>query len=326
MKAIRVEKLGGPEVLKLQDIAGIEKPGPGQAVVRVAAAGVNFMDVGQRRGSYPREVPFTPGMEGAGVVESVGEGVHDVKPSDRVAFTGVPGSYAEAVRVDAERLIHLPNDFTFEQGAAFPLQGMTAHYLIHEFRKPKAGDFVLVHAAAGGVGAHVVQWAHHLGATVIGAVSNEEKAKSVRAMGADHAVVYGGEGFVAEVKRITKDHGADLIIDGVGKSTFKGDLEAVAVRGHIVIFGAASGQADPISPNALMPRAASLSGGSLQNFIATRRELLARANDVMQGIRKGWLKMKVEAMPLEQAAKAHELLEGRKTQGKLVLTVPGAPR
>src|SRR5580704_7105810 len=153
MKAIQVEQTGGPEVLQLEDVAPIEEPGPGQAVVRVVAAGVNFSDVGQRRGSYPREVPFTPGMEGAGVVESVGEGVGDVERGDRVAFTGVPGSYAEVVRAEADRLIHLPDDFTFEQGAAFPLQGMTAHYLVHEFRKPKAGDFVLVHAAAGGVGA-----------------------------------------------------------------------------------------------------------------------------------------------------------------------------
>jgi NADPH:quinone reductase len=326
IKAIRVEKQGGPEVLKLKDVAAIAKPGPGQAVLRLAAAGVNFMDVGQRRGSYPREVPFTPGMEGAGVVESVGEGVRDVKPGDRVAFTGIPGAYAEALVADAARMIPLPDDFSFVQGAAFPLQGMTAHYLIHEFRKLKAGDFVFIHAAAGGVGGHLVQWAHHLGATVIGAVSSEEKARSVRAMGADHVVVYPKQDFVAETKRITKDHGADLILDGVGQTTFKGDLEAVAVRGNIVIFGGASGPADPISPNALMARAVSLSGGSLQNFIATRKELMARANDVMEGIRRGWLKLTIDALPLAQAAKAHELLEGRKTQGKLVLTVAEAPR
>ena len=152
MKAIRVEKQGGPEVLKLVDIAPIEAPGPGQAVVRIVAAGVNFVDVGQRRGTYPRQVPFTPGMEGAGVVESVGEGVRNVKPSDRVAFTGLPGAYSEALLADAERLIPLPEEFTFEEGAAFPLQGMTAHYLIHEFRRPVPGSFVLIHAAAGGMG------------------------------------------------------------------------------------------------------------------------------------------------------------------------------
>jgi NADPH2:quinone reductase len=322
MKAIRVEKHGGPEVLELEDIAPIEEPGPGQAVVRIVAAGVNFMDVSQRSGSYPREVPFTPGAEGAGVVESVGEGVGNVKPSDRVAFTGVPGAYAEAAVADASRLIPLPDDFSFDEGAAFPLQGLTAHYLIHEFRKPKRGDFVLIHAAAGGVGGLLVQWARHLGATVIGTTSNEEKARAAREAGAEHVVVYSDEDFVAETKRITKGHGADLIIDGVGKTTFKGDLEAVAVRGQIVIFGATSGPADPIAPNSLMPRAVSVSGGSLQNFIRTREELMRRANDVIEAIHQGWLKLKISAvMPLAQASKAHELLENRRTQGKLVLSI-----
>ena len=321
MKAILVEKTGGPDVLQLEDVAPIEEPGPGQAVVRVVAAGVNFMDVGQRRGSYPRQVPFTPGAEGAGVVESVGEGVTNVKPGDRVAFTGVPGTYAEAVIADASRLIPLPDDFTFEQGAAFPLQGMTAHYLIHEYRKPKAGDFVLVHAAAGGVGSLLVQWANHLGATVIGTVSNEEKARTAREDGAEHVIIYTEQDFAAETKRITKGHGADLIFDSVGRSTFKGDLEAVAIRGHIVVFGSSSGPADPISPNALMPRAISLGGGSLMNFISTREELLRRANDVIEGIRQGWLKQRITVMPLEEAHRAHELLESRKTQGKIVLLV-----
>jgi NADPH2:quinone reductase len=287
MKAIQVEQTGGPEVLELEDIAPIEEPGPGQAVVRVVAAGVNFMDIGQRRGSYPRQVPFTPGSEGAGVVESVGEGVIEVKPRDRVAFSGVPGAYAEAVIADAGRLIPLPDEFTFEMGAAFPLQGMTAHYLIHEFRKPKAGDFVLVHAAAGGVGGLLVQWARHLGATVIGTTSTGEKARTAREDGAEHVIVYTDEDFVAETKRITNGHGADLIFDSVGKSTFKGDLDAVAIRGHIVVFGASSGPADPISPNTLMGRAFSLSGGSLQNFIRTREELLRRANDVIEGWPRG---------------------------------------
>ena len=327
MKAIRVEEHGGPEVLRLEDIAPIEEPGPGQAVVRVVAASVNFADVGQRRGSYPREVPFTLGLEGAGVVESVGPGVTNVKPSDRVAFTGISGAYAEAILADASRLIPLPDDFTFEQGAAFPLQGMTAHYLIHEFRMPKAGDFVLVHAAAGGLGGLLVQWARHLDATVIGTASTEEKARTAREAGAEHVIVYTDEDFVAETKRITKGHGADLIIDGVGKSTFKGDLEAVAIRGQIVIFGGASGPADPISPNALMGRSVSVSGGSLQNFIRTREELMRRANDVIAGIRQGWLKLNIAAvLPLEQAKEAHQLLEKRKTQGKLILMVAAARR
>jgi NADPH:quinone reductase len=322
MKAIRVEKQGGPEVLKLTDIAPIEKPGPGQAVVRVVAAGVNFMDVGQRRGSYPRQVPFIPGAEGAGVVESVGEGVTEVKPSDRVAFAGVPGAYAEAILADAQRLIPLPEKLSFEEGAAFPLQGMTAHYLIHEFRLPGPGDFVLIHAAAGGMGGLLVQWAKHLGANVIGTTSSEDKARTARASGADHVIIYTSQDFVAETKRITKGHGADLVIDGVGKTTFKGDMEAAAIRGHIVIYGAASGPADPVSPNALMPRALTVSGGSLMNYLRTREELLHRAEDVIEGIRAGWLKLNIErVLPLAQAAKAHELLENRQTQGKLILAV-----
>jgi NADPH:quinone reductase len=322
MKAIRVEKQGGPEVLKLLDIAPVGEAGPGQAVVRVLAAGVNFMDVGQRRGTYPRQVPFTPGTEGAGVVESVGDGVRTVKPSDRVAFTGLPGAYAEVLVADAERLIPLPDEFTFEQGAAFPLQGMTAHYLIHEFRRPKRGDFVLIHAAAGGMGGLLVQWAKHFGATVIGTTSTEQKARTARVLGAEHVIVYTDQDFVAETRRITEGHGADLIIDGVGKTTFKGDLEAAAIRGHIVIFGAASGPADPVSPNALMPRALTLSGGSLMNYLRTREELMHRANDVIAGIRAGWLKLNIgRVLPLAQAAEAHELLENRKTEGKLVLSV-----
>ena len=204
MKAIRVEKQGGPEVLKLVDIAPIEAPGPGQAVVRILAAGVNFVDVGQRRGTYPRQVPFTPGVEGAGLVESVGKGVRNVKPSDRVAFTGLPGAYSEAILADAERLIPLPEEFTFEEGAAFPLQGMTAHYLIHEFRRPLPGSFVLIHAVAGGMGGLLVQWVKHLGANVIGTVSTEAKARTARASGADHVIVYTEQDFVAEAKRITR--------------------------------------------------------------------------------------------------------------------------
>jgi NADPH2:quinone reductase len=290
-------------------------------LVRLANAGVNFMDVGQRRGTYPSKLPFTPGAEGAGVVEAVGEGVAGVKISDRVAFTGIPGAYAGEILAPSDRLIPLPDDFSFEQGAAFPLQGMTAHYLIHEFREPKPGDFVLVHAAAGGMGGLLVQWACHLGATVIGTVSSEEKAKAAREAGAEHVVIYTREDFAAETKRLTQGHGADLIIDGVGKSTFNQDLDAVAEHGHIVVFGGASGPADPFSANALMAKAASVSGGRLQSFIGTREELMRRANDVIQGIRQGWLKLNISVFPLEEAVKAHQKLEGRESLGKLVLSV-----
>lgn len=229
MQAIEVGQYGGPEVLKLGQTE-IGKPGAGQALVRVMAAGVNFVDIYHRRGSFPRPTPFTPGLEGCGVVEAVGEGVTSVKPGARVAYTGQPGAYAEASLVQAGSLIPLPDNFSFEQGAAFPLQGMTAHYLIHEFRALKPGVVVLIHAAAGGMGLLLVQWAHHLGARVMGTVSTEEKAKAAREAGADEVILYTQQDFVAETKRLTNGHGADLIIDGVGKTTFAGNLEAAAVR------------------------------------------------------------------------------------------------
>ena len=320
MKAIRVEHAGGPEVLKLQDVAPVEEPESGQAVVRIVAAGVNFIDVQQRSGRYPATVPFTPGLEAAGVVESVNSGVTHVKPGDRVAYTGQPGAYAEASAVKASMLIPLPDHFTFQQGAAIPLQGMTAHYLIHEFRKPKAGDVVLVHAAAGGVGLLLVQWARHLGARVIGTASTEEKMQIARNAGAHDTIDYTKQDFVAETKRLTGGEGADIIFDAVGKTTFTGDLEAVKSRGLIVVFGAASGPAEPISANALMPRALTVSAGSLQNFTRTREEILHRADDVMRGLQEGWLKMRIEhVFPLAQAAEAHRMLETRQTTGKLVL-------
>ena len=325
MKAIRVKEYGGPAVLRLEE-APAPTPGAKQVLVRLAMAGVNFVDIYQRRGTYPVPLPYIPGREGAGVVEAVGEGVTTVKPGDHVAFTGQPGSYAEATVVAADSLIPLPPDFSFEQGSAIPMQGMTAHYLLHEFRRLRAGETVLIHAAAGGVGLLLVQWARHLGARVLGTVSTEEKAKTARDAGADEVIVYTRQDFVAETKRLTNGHGADLIIDGVGKTTFPGNLEAVAVRGHIVIFGAASGPADPIVPNALMARSITISGGSSANFLATREEVLRRSSDVIAGIRAGWLRLRIEKVfPLAQAAEAHRLLEGRHTMGKLLLSVHSAP-
>ncbi len=258
------------------------------------------------------------------MVEAVGKGVTTVKQGDRVAFTGQPGSYAEAIAVPADSLVTLPADLSFEQGAAFPLQGMTAHYLLYEFRRPKPGDTVLIHAAAGGMGLLLVQWARHLGARVLGTVSTEEKAKAAREAGANDVILYAQQDFVAEIKRLTNGRGADLIVDGVGKTTFAGNLEAVALRGHVVIFGAASGPADPIVPNALMARSITVSGGSLANYLLTREELLRRAGDVVAGIRAGWLRLRIaKVLPLTQVAEAHRLLEGRHTIGKLLLSVGG---
>lgn len=323
MKAIRVQEYGGPTFLRFEEVP-TPTPGPGQALVHLVMAGVNFVDIYQRRGSYPVPLPFIPGREGAGVVEAVGKGVTIVKQGDRVAFTGQPGGYAEAIVVPAETLIALPADLSFEQGAAFPLQGMTAHYLLHEFRRPKPGDTVLIHAAAGGMGLLLVQWARHLGARVLGTVSTEEKAKAAREAGANEVILYTQQDFVAETKRLTNGRGADLIVDGVGKTTFPGNLEAVALRGHIVIFGAASGPADPIVPNALMARSITVSGGSSANYLLTREELLRRAGDVIAGIRAGWLRLRIaKVLPLAQAAEAHRLLEGRSTIGKLLLSLGG---
>src|SRR5215813_9408106 len=229
VKGIWVEKHGGPEVMSFQDIE-IASPGPGQALVRIHASGVNFIDIYQRRGRYAVELPYTPGLEASGVVEEVGEGVDVVKPGDRVAYTGQPGAYAELSLVKVGSLIPLPEDMTFEQGAAFPLQGMTAHYLINEFRRPQEGDTVLIHAAAGGMGLLLVQWAKHLGARVIGTVSTEEKARIAREAGADEVILYTRQDFVDEAKRLTDGKGVELIIDGVGKTTFAGNLDAAALR------------------------------------------------------------------------------------------------
>jgi NADPH:quinone reductase len=319
MKAIVVHQYGGPEVLKLEDVE-IGKPGPGEALIHIEASGVNFIDIYQRRGTYPKKLPFTPGLEASGVVKAVGEGV-TFKPGDHVAYMHEPGTYAETCLVKTEHLIPLPKDFSFEQGAAFPLQGMTAHYLLHEFRKVRPGDVVLIHAAAGGMGLLLVQWARHLGARVIGTVSTEEKAKAAREAGAHDIIFYTKQDFVEETKRLTKDHGADLIIDGVGKTTFAGNLEAAARRGNIVIFGAASGPADPIIPNKLMIKSLTISGGSLFNYTLTREELLYRADAVIKAIQEGWLKLTInKVLPLEQAAEAHRLLENREIIGKVLLS------
>ncbi|MDZ4836915.1 MAG: quinone oxidoreductase [Candidatus Melainabacteria bacterium] len=321
VRAIRIEQFGGPEVLQVQKIT-LPPPGPGQARVRIHAAGLNFIDIYRRRGDYPTELPTTPGLEASGVVEAIAADVTEVKVGDRVAYTGQPGAYAEAAIVDAAKLVPLPESMSFAEGAAFPLQGMTAHYLINEYKKPKPNMTVLIHAAAGGMGLLLCQWAKHLGAQVIGTVSTAEKAKLATEAGCDHVINYSSQDFVTEVKRITADSGAELIIDGVGKDTFPGDLEAVALRGTVVIFGSASGRAEPVSPNLFQQKSVSVCGGTLFNYLLDRDELLMRANDVTSAIREGWLKLSVyKEFPLEDAAKAHEMLESRKSTGKIVLTM-----
>ena len=321
MKAIQVLQFGEPQVLKVVE-SQIKKPSAEEALIRIKAAGVNFIDIYQRRGIYPVPLPYIPGLEGSGIVEAVGENVTNVKAGDRVAYVHEPGSYAEQSIVKADHLILLPPELSFEQGAAFPLQGMTAHYLLHEFRKIKANDVVLIHAAAGGMGLLLVQWAKHLGAKVLGTTSTEEKAKLAKEAGANEIILYSKQDFVSEVKRITNGRGADLILDGVGKTTFAGNLEAAALCGNIVIFGAASGPADPIIPNVLMKRSLTLSGGTLFNYISNTKELHKRAKAVIEGIQQGWLQLRIDhTFPLEKAVEAHQKLEERKTSGKVVLTI-----
>jgi NADPH:quinone reductase len=321
MKAIRIDSHGGPEVLRLRDV-DLPKPGPGEVRVRLRAAGLNFVDIYQRRGEYTAPIPYIPGKEGAGVVEDVGEGVSGFKRGDRVAYHGHLGAYAEASVVPVDSLIPLPESVSFEQGAAFPLQGMTAHYLLHEYRALKPDDVVLIHAAAGGMGLLLTQWAAHLGARVIGTVSTDDKARAAREAGADEVILYTERDFVEETKRITNGHGADLIIDGVGKATFAGNLEAVAGRGHIVIYGFTSGAPDPIRPLSLMSRSITIAGGMTPHFMRDRDEILTRANSVLNGIREGWLRLRIgEVFSLEKAPEAHRKLESRETIGKIVLKI-----
>ncbi len=319
MQAIQIAKDGDASVLQIQNLP-VPKPEADEALIRLKTAGLNFIDIYMRSGRYATPHPYIPGLEGSGIVEAVGKSVTEVKPGDRVAYTGKIGSYAEYNTVKASQLILLPNEISFEQGAAFPLQGMTAHYLLHEYYRVKPGDKVLVHAAAGGVGLLLVQWLKHMKAIVIGTVSTDEKAKIAQEAGADHIILYTQQNFVEEVKKITAGKGADYIIDGVGKATFSKDLEAIRVRGHICLFGSSSGPAEPVAPNSLQARSITVSGGSLFNYMNTREELLTRARDVLSGIREGWLKLKIDhVFSLEQAAEAQRMLEGRKTIGKVIL-------
>lgn len=321
MKAIQIKQYGDTGVLEYAQV-NAPQPQAGQALVRLKAAGLNFIDIYMRTGRYAPSLPFIPGCEAAGVVEQVGSDVTEVKVGDRVAFVAGMGGYAEYTVVDAKSLIPLPDNISFEQGAAFPLQGMTAHYLLHEYYQIKSGDAILVQAAAGGMGLLLVQWLKHMKAKVIGTVSTPEKAKIAKEAGADHIILYTQQDFVEETMKLTDGKGAAYIIDGVGKTTFTKDMDAVRQNGWITIFGAASGVADPVVPNALMSRGITISGGSLFNHMNNREELLRRANAALKGISEGWLKLRIDQVfSLDQAGKAQALLEGRQTTGKIVLKI-----
>jgi NADPH2:quinone reductase len=320
MRAIRVAEYGGPEAMQLQELP-TPKPGPGQALVRIEAAGLNFIDVYQRSGLYKGALPVPLGLEGAGVVETVGPDVTTVKAGARVAWTGVPGSYATHNLVPADRLVDLPAGVDTRSGAAAMLQGMTAHYLVHATYPLKRGAACLVHAAAGGVGLLLCQMAKRAGALVIGTVSTEDKAKLAREAGADHVILYTKQDFEAEVKRITAGKGLQVVYDSVAKDTFEKGLNCLAPRGYMVLYGQSSGPIAPFDPQVLNAKGSLyLTRPSLFHYTATREELVKRAGDVLGWIQSGQLKLRIGAtFPLGEAAEAHRQLEGRRTTGKVLL-------
>lgn len=320
MKAIRAAARGGPEVLALEDVPD-PRPGRGEAVVRLEAVGLNFIDVYYRTGLYETPLPYTPGQEAAGVVESVGQGVAEVAPGDRVAYTGVQGAYAQRAAVPAARLVKLPEGLGARQAAAAMLQGMTAHYLTHSTVELAPGDWCVVHAAAGGVGLLLCQLAKARGARVLGTVSTEEKAALARAAGADEVVLYTRQDFAAETRRVTGGRGARVVYDSVGRDTFEKSLDALAPRGLLALFGQSSGPVPPFDPSLLNKKGSLfLTRPSLNAYIASREELLARAGEVLRRVQDGSLKLRIDReLPLAQAAEAHRLLESRATTGKVLL-------
>jgi NADPH:quinone reductase len=320
MKAIQVRKVGGPEALELAELP-VPQPKENEALLEIKAIGVNFIDVYFREGRYPAQLPFIDGQEAAGIVKSVGSGVKSVRPGDRVAYTNILGSYAELACVPAERLVVIPESLDFDHAAAAMLQGMTAHYLCHDTYPLRRGETALVHAAAGGVGLLLVQMAKALGARVIGTAGSEEKAALAREAGADEVILYSTQDFEAETKRLTSGRGVDVVYDGVGKDTFTRDLEVLRPRGYLVLFGGSSGAVPPFDPIILSRKGSLfLTRPTLVNYIASRDELLARANSVLGMIAAGKLKVRIsKTYPLSEARQAHRDLEGRKTTGKVLL-------
>ena len=320
MKAIQVRRVGGPEVLLLADIP-VSEPKPNEAVVKIAASGVNYVDVYYRAGRYTTPLPFVAGQEGAGEVVAVGSDVQSVKVGDRVAWTMLLGTYAEYAAVPADRLVKIPQGIDDRQAAATMLQGMTAHYLSHDTYPLKKGETALVHAAAGGVGLLLVQMAHKLGARVIGTVSTEEKAQLARAAGADEVILYTQVDFEAETKRLTGGKGVDVVYDSVGKTTFDKGLNVLRPRGYMALYGGSSGAVPPFEPAVLTQKGSLfLTRPSLGAYIATAQELQQRADAVFDMVATGKLRLRVEHIyPLKDAAQAHRDLEGRKTTGKLLL-------
>lgn len=320
MKAIQVAKVGGPDVLTLVDLP-VPDPKPNEALVQIEAAGVNFIDVYFCEGRYPAPLPFINGQEGAGVVVAVGSDVSTLRLGDRVAYTGALGSYAEYAAVVADRLVKIPDELDFNQAAAAMLQGMTAHYLSHSTYPIQTGESVLIHAAAGGVGLLLVQMAKKLGARVIGTAGSDEKAQLARDAGADDVIIYTNQDFEIETRRLTEGQGVHVVYDGVGKETFEKDLNVLRPRGYLVLFGGASGAVPPFDLIELS-RHGSLfvTRPTLQHYVARRQELEERSNDVLQGVVRGDLKLRIhKTYSLGEAQQAHRDLQGRNTTGKLLL-------
>jgi NADPH2:quinone reductase len=320
MKAIQVKQPGGPEAMELVDLP-VPQPKANEAVVKLSASGVNFIDVYVREGRYKALPPFVLGQEGAGIVNAVGTGVTSVKNGDRVAWSSILGSYAEYAAVPADRLVPVPDGVTDQQAAAAMLQGMTAHYLLYDTYPLKRGETALVHAAAGGVGLLLVQMAHNIGARVIATVSTDEKAKLAREAGADEIILYTKSDFEAETKRMTGGKGVDVVYDSVGKTTFEKGLNVLRPRGMMALFGGSSGAVPPLDLMVLAQKGSLyVTRPTLGAYIASRDELLARSGAVFGMIASGKLKLRIEhTYPLAEAQQAHRDLEGRKTTGKLLL-------
>lgn len=320
--AIRVHQSGGPEVLVWEE-ADVGVPGAGEALVRHHSVGLNYIDVYHRTGLYPQSLPFTPGVEGAGVVEAVGEGVTTVRVGDRVAYAGPIGSYAEARLIAAERLVVLPANIGFDTAAAVMLQGMTVHMLIRRIHRVQAGETILVHAAAGGVGLILCQWAAALGATVIGTVSTAEKAELARAHGCAHPILYTSQDFVAEVDRITGGRKLPVVYDSVGADTFLRSLDCLQRRGLMVSFGQASGPIEPFVPTLLAQKGSLfLTRPTLFDYVAERDALEQAAAELFAMVQSGKLDVNIgQSFALRDAADAHRALEARATTGSTILTV-----
>jgi NADPH2:quinone reductase len=322
MKAIQVSEVGGPEALKLVELP-VPEPKPNEVIVQLKASGVNFIDVYFREGRYPTPLPFVDGQEGAGIVTAVGADVTNVKVGDRVAYTGVMGSYAQYASIPSARLVHIPDDVSFDLAAAVMLQGMTAHYLVNSTYKLQSGETALIHAAAGGVGLLLVQLAKRIGARVIATAGSPEKTALAREAGADECINYNEQDFETETRKLTEGQGVHVVYDGVGKATFEKDLNVLRPRGYLVLFGGSSGAVPPFDLIKLSQKGSLyITRPTLQNYVATREDLEWRSGEILDLVGSGTLKVRIhQSYALEDAAQAHLDLEGRKTTGKLLLKI-----